>query len=104
MTAFLIYIAKAAVALMLLYSLYGICLRRESFHSLNRAVLVLIMVASVTLPFLHVETSLPTLFGWMADSSASVEIVEARGVPMADDTTAVAEEGDMVQASLPIVG
>ena len=44
MTAFLIYIAKAAVALTLLYSLYGICLRRESFHSLNRAVLVLILV------------------------------------------------------------
>ena len=104
MTAFLIYIAKAAVALTLLYSLYGICLRRESFHSLNRAVLMLILVASVTLPFLHVETSLPTLFGWMADSSARIEIAEVRGVPMAADTTAVAEEGDMAQASLPIMG
>ncbi len=104
MTAFLIYIAKAAVALTLLYSLYGICLRRESFHSLNRAVLVLILVASVTLPFVHVETSLPTLFGWMADSSARIEIAEVRGVPMAADTTAVVEEGDMVQASMPIMG
>lgn len=63
MTAFLIYIAKAAVTLTLLYSLYGICLRRESFHSLNRVVLMLIVVASVALPFIHVETSFPTLFG-----------------------------------------
>lgn len=104
MTAFLIYIAKAAVTLTLLYSLYGICLRRESFHSLNRAVLMLILVASVALPFIHVETSLPTLFGWMTDSSARVEIAEVRGVPMADDTISVAEESEMAQASMPIIG
>ncbi len=104
MTAFLIYIAKATVALTLLYSLYGICLRRESFHSLNRAVLVLILVASVTLPFVHVETSLPTLFGWMADSSARIEIAEVRGVPMADDATSVSEKGDTIQASMPAIG
>lgn len=104
MTAFLIYIAKAAVTLTLLYSLYGICLRRESFHSLNRAVLMLILVASVALPFIHVETSLPTLFGWMTDSSARVEIEEVRGEPMADETISVAEESEMAQASMPIIG
>ncbi|MBQ8866332.1 MAG: energy transducer TonB [Bacteroidaceae bacterium] len=103
MTAFLIYIAKAAIALTLLYSLYGICLRRESFHSLNRAVLMLILVASVALPFIRVESSFPTLFGWMTGSSTRVEITDVRAIPMTDDV-ADAAPADMAQASMPVIG
>lgn len=46
----LIYIVKWAVVLALLHSLYGLFLRRETFHSLNRAVLLFILVASAVLP------------------------------------------------------
>ena len=36
----MIYLIKWALALTLLYSLYGLTLRRETFHTLNRAVLL----------------------------------------------------------------
>lgn len=103
MTAFLIYIAKAAVTLTLLYSLYGICLRRESFHSLNRVVLMLILVASVALPFIHVESSFPTLFGWMERPAILVEAGDVKAMPMTDDE-ADAASADMAQVSMPVIG
>ena len=59
MTSFLIYIFKWAVALTLLYSLYGLLLRRETFHFINRIVLLLILLVSMVLPFVQVETHEP---------------------------------------------
>lgn len=56
MTSFLIYIFKWAVALTLLYSLYGLLLRRETFHTINRIVLQLILMVSMILPLVQVET------------------------------------------------
>lgn len=55
MTAFIIYIIKWAFALTLLYSLYGLFLRRETFHRINRMVLLFILVGSMVLPFCHIE-------------------------------------------------
>lgn len=60
MTTFLIFIIRWAVALTLLYSLYGVFLRRETFHSLNRIVLLIILTGSILLPFFHVETKQET--------------------------------------------
>lgn len=57
MTAFLIYIIKWAVALTALYSLYGIFLKKETFHALNRKMLLGILVASMALPFCHLTSS-----------------------------------------------
>ena len=56
MTSFLIYIFKWAITLTLLYSLYGLLLRRETFHTINRIVLLLILLASMVLPLVQVET------------------------------------------------
>lgn len=50
----MIYLIKLALALTLLYSLYGLTLRRETFHTLNRAVLLIILVASAVLPLFHI--------------------------------------------------
>ena len=50
----MIYLIKWALALTLLYSLYGLTLRRETFHTLNRAVLLIILVASAVLPLFHI--------------------------------------------------
>ena len=61
MTAFLIYIIRWAVALTLLYSLYGLILRRETFHTVNRTVLLIILMASMILPFCRIETSRETV-------------------------------------------
>ena len=46
----MVYLIKWAIALTLLYSFYGLTLRRETFHTLNRAVLLVILVASPLLP------------------------------------------------------
>lgn len=61
MAALVIYIIKWALSLTLLYSLYGLFLRRETFHSLNRFVLLGIMVVSMVLPLMHFTTSRPTV-------------------------------------------
>lgn len=53
MTAYLIYIIKWAIALTVLYSLFGIFLRKETFHGLNRFVLIAILVGGMGLPLCH---------------------------------------------------
>ena len=45
MAAFIIYIIRWGVVLTLLYSLYGLLLRRETLHGFNRGVLLLILLA-----------------------------------------------------------
>ena len=50
MTEFLIYIIRWAVVLTMLYSLYGLFMKRETLHSINRLVLLVILVAAMLLP------------------------------------------------------
>ena len=59
MAAFIIYIIRWGVVLTLLYSLYGLLLRRETLHGFNRGVLLLILLASMLLPLCRMETSEP---------------------------------------------
>lgn len=70
MAAAIIYIIKWAVALTLFHSLYGLFMRRETFHALNRTVLIFILVASAALPLCHIETSRPSP---IAEATASAE-------------------------------
>ncbi len=56
MAAFIIYIIRWAVVLTLLYSLYGLFLKRETLHGFNRIVLLAILAASMVLPFVQIET------------------------------------------------
>ncbi len=60
MAAFIIYAIRWAVTLTLLYSLYRLLLRRETFHRLNRAVLLAILVVSPLLPLVPLHTDRPT--------------------------------------------
>ena len=60
MVAFIIYAIRWAVTLTLLYSLYRLLLRRETFHRLNRAVLLAILVVSPLLPLVPLHTDRPT--------------------------------------------
>lgn len=56
MAAFLIYIFRWALILTLFYSLYGLFLKRETLHSLNRVVLLVVLVGSMVLPLVQVQT------------------------------------------------
>ncbi len=57
MTTLLIYIIRWGIALTVLYSLYGLFLRKETFHRLNRVVLVGILAVSMILPVCHLSSS-----------------------------------------------
>ncbi len=57
MAPYLIYIIKWALALTILYSLYGIFLRKETFHGMNRFVLLGILLGSMMLPICQLPTS-----------------------------------------------
>ena len=60
MAVFIIYSIRWAVTLVLLYSLYRLLLRRETFHRLNRAVLLAILIASPLLPLIPLHIDEPT--------------------------------------------
>lgn len=60
MVAFIIFAIRWAVTLTLLYSLYRLLLRRETFHRLNRAVLLAILMLSPLLPLVPLHTDTPT--------------------------------------------
>ncbi|MBQ9672230.1 MAG: hypothetical protein IJV34_05195 [Prevotella sp.] len=49
MATFIIYIIRWAVVLTMLYALYGLFMKRETLHSVNRIVLLLILAASMVL-------------------------------------------------------
>lgn len=78
MAALVIYIIKWALSLTLLYSLYGLFLRRETFHSLNRFVLLGIMVVSMVLPLMHFTTSRPTLVNEKVEGFTQMVSKESR--------------------------
>ena len=66
----MIYLIKWALALTLLYSLYGLTLRRETFHTLNRAVLLIILVVSAVLPLFHIPLGHET---WLSQGFERLE-------------------------------
>ena len=81
MAAFLLYIIRWAITFTLLYSLYGLFLRRETFHAVNRCVLLSILISSMILPLCTIETSEPTLISKSVNQteamlSASVKTAE----------------------------
>ena len=55
MAAFIIYIIRWGVVFTLLYSLFGLFLKRETLHGFNRVVLLVILVASMVLPLCQIE-------------------------------------------------
>ena len=53
----LLYLIKWAIALSLLYAIYVLTLRRETFHSLKRAMLLGVIVVSAVLPCVQLQMS-----------------------------------------------
>ena len=72
MAAFLVYILKWALTLTLLYSLYGLLLRKETFHSFNRVVLLGILCLSFMIPLFPLETGHATVVSRQMDEVEAV--------------------------------
>ena len=85
----LIYIIRCAIALTLLYSLYGLLLRRETFHSLNRAILMSIVAGTMLLPFctLHLDNTLPVV----SEIGRVEEVVTQIAVPYSEDVVGISQ-------------
>ena len=59
MGTFIVYIIKSSLLLAMLVSLFMLFMSRETFHRLNRYLLLLIVVVSLALPFANVGVSTP---------------------------------------------
>ena len=99
MATFIIYAIRWAVTLTLLYSLYRLLLRQETFHRLNSAVLLAILVMSPLLPLVPLHTDEPT-----AMDAVLTKIEEPLMSPSADanyaDATLVAQESEEAASGL----
>ena len=86
--AYLIYIIKWTLSLTLLYSLYGLFLRRESFHRVNRGVLLFILTASMLLPLCNLTLVEDNV---VAKGASRVQRVIRQNVPTAEPSSAPKE-------------
>ena len=90
MSALFIYMLKWACCLTLLYSLYRFMLSKETFHRVNRIVLLGILISSMLLPLLTVPLNRPvTINVWQTEEKENtpqppfrVEIKEERPDPL----------------------
>ena len=80
------------MTLTLLYSLYRLLLRRETFHRLNRAVLLAILVMSPLLPFIPLHTDEPTAIDTMLTKIKEPLMSLSADANMADASTAAYED------------
>ncbi len=92
MAALLVYVIKAAIVLALLHSLYGLCLRRETLHTLNRTVLLFIMLAAVALPAVRVTTGSPSALTLAAADAEAFIVEQAYATPAPDGAEAAAAQ------------
>ena len=57
MASFIIYIIRWGLVLTLLYSFFGLMMKRETLHHVNRVVLLTILITSMVLPLCQIETN-----------------------------------------------
>ena len=74
------FITRSAISLALLYSLFFVFLSRETFHRFNRVCLLLIMLVSLVLPFVHLTVSHPTV----VQEAVQIPAVYLRQMPIAN--------------------
>ncbi len=55
MTPFFVYLIKSSVSLALLYSLFRFVMRNDKAHTLNRFLLLGILLFSAVIPFLNIQ-------------------------------------------------
>lgn len=83
MGLFFIYSLKVAFCLIAFYLVFKLLLSKETFHTFNRWVLLLVMVVSILLPWLKVTTAEPTA---IAEGMISLESIIVSAEVVNDDT------------------
>ena len=82
MGLFFIYSLKVAFCLIAFYLVFKLLLSKETFHTFNRWVLLLVMVVSILLPWLKVTTAEPTA---IAEGMISLKSIIASAEVVNDD-------------------
>ena len=91
MGAFVVYLLKSSLLLALLVSLFLLFMSRETFHKVNRYVMLFIVVLSLALPFVNIGIGTP-LGNLLTDlENAYTEKVSVQAV---EDESAVTELAD----------
>ena len=98
MGAFIVYIIKSSLLLAMLVSLFMLFMSRETFHKLNRYLLLCIVVVSLALPFANVGVSTPLQGLFDSIENGFTKIDDA--LPVAD--VLLADEQPMM-ATQPLV-
>lgn len=91
MAAFIIYIIRWAAVLTLLYTVFGLLMKKETLHALNRALLLFVLTASLVIPLIQIRTH-----GTNALSEGRISLerqIERVELPVAENPTAL-HEGD----------
>ena len=82
MGAFIVYIIKSSLLLAMQVSLFMLFMSRETFHKLNRYLLLCIVVVSLVLPFVNLRMSTPLqgVFDFIENGDRAAEV----GAPVVD--------------------
>lgn len=91
MATFIIYAIRWSVTLTLLYSLYRLLLQCETFHRLNRSVLLAILAVSPLLPLVPLHTDEQTTFEHVLTSIEEPLLNLSTSERVAEDTLAAQE-------------
>ena len=86
MTPFILYLLKSTVCITIFYLCYCVLLRRETFHQLNRFLLLLMIPLSFLLPLVEMEVESPGRITQMVWYLQEVLIVPEGATPSAEDT------------------
>lgn len=95
------YILTSALLLSLFYTGFALLLSRETFHWFNRIVLLLVMVASMVLPAVHIEAELPTVEVYRIRPAVSKMVAESMVEPPTEASTYVSTKATAIH---PYVG
>ena len=77
MGAIIVYLLKSALVLSLLYIAWRFALRRETFHTLNRTVLLSILAASLLLPVCRFSTAPTAVSERMGQAERTILMADA---------------------------
>ena len=105
MAAFLLYVVKASVLLTLLYSLFALLLRNETFHWFNRIVLLAILFLSLVVPLVPVTLAHPVIASApLAQAESWVRLNEFTVTSQSTASTPVHISGVWILSALYLLG
>lgn len=109
MGAFLFYLIKSEICLVMLYLLFRFLMSRTTFFRLNRLTIIIGMVCCATLPLMEITTEQPTLYHSLQSVRSLLDDAYPQTMPLAsnevagDEAGTIAMVGDAQTRWVPLV-